>query len=84
MIWFLVFSVLITLWSRTDKVYPVTRATGEYSYLLMFFFWPIVLLYHLVRSRGVEGLMLYLGFASTYMAPYIAQLLAWVVGNHAS
>jgi len=81
-VWLLVFSILVTLWSRSD--YTVTRATGEYSYLLMFFFWPIVLLYHLVRSRGVEGLMLYVGFVSTYIAPYVAQVFAWVVRDHAS
>ena len=84
MVWFLVFSILVTLWSRNDKLYPVTRARGEYSYLLMFFFWPIVLLYHLVHSRGAEGLMLYLGFALTYMAPYLMQVLTWAASGHAS
>jgi hypothetical protein len=83
-LWVLVFSILVTLWSRNDKIYPVTRSKGDYSYLLMFFFWPIVLLYHLVRSRGSEGLMLYLGFIATYMAPYLSQVLVWVVGSHAS
>jgi hypothetical protein len=83
-LWLLVYSILITLWSRNDKVYPVTRAKGEYSYLLMFFFWPVVLLYHLVRSRGAEGLMLYLGFALTYMAPYLMQVLIWAAKGHAS
>lgn len=37
-----VFSILVTLWTRYDLVNG-TQAQREYSYLLMFFFWVIVL-----------------------------------------
>jgi hypothetical protein len=78
MLWLFVFSVSVTLWSRNDERYPVTRSRGDYSYLLMFFFWPVVLLNHAVRSRGVEGLVLYLGFLGVYFAPYFVQMAVWV------
>jgi hypothetical protein len=71
----LVFSILVTLWAWDDELYPVSRATGEYSYLLMFFFWPVVLLYHLVHSRGFRGFMMYVGFLSMNLAPYFMQAL---------
>jgi hypothetical protein len=83
-LWIVVFSILVTVWSRNDNRYVVPRATRDYSYLLMFFFWPMVLLYHLVRSRGTEGLMMYVGFLATYTAPYVIQVLTWVVNTHAS
>jgi hypothetical protein len=75
-LWLVVFSILVTLWAREDR-----RATGidrEYSWLLMFFFWPVVLAYHLIKSRRFEGAMLYAGFVAVYLAPNYAQLVAWV------
>ena len=81
MLWLLVFTVLITFWARSDTAAPPGK---EYSTLLMFFFWPIVLAYHLIRSRGLEGLIMYVGFLAVYLAPNYAQLVTWVCCGHAS
>ena len=83
-LWTLVFSVLVTWWSRVDGTEGAARAKWEWSALLMFFFWPVVLLYHLARSRGAEGLMLYLGFIAVYLAPYFVQLSVWAYGTQSS
>jgi len=77
-LWTLVFSILVTLWARNDDRYPVTRSRGDYSYLLMFFFWPVVLLNHALRSRGIEGAVLYVGFMAIYFVPYFVQMAAWL------
>jgi len=77
-LWTLVFSILVTLWARNDDRYPVTRSKGDYSYLLMFFFWPVVLLNHALRSRGMEGAVLYVGFMAIYSVPYFVQMAVWL------
>jgi hypothetical protein len=75
-LWTVVYSVLVTLWARADG--RASNVERDYSWLLMFFFWPVVLAYHLVKSRRFEGLMLYLGFMATYLAPNFAQVIASV------
>ena len=77
-LWNVAFAALVTLWSRNDDRWPITRSRGDYSYLLMFFFWPVVLLNHAIRSRGIEGLVLYLGFLGICSAPYIVQVIVYV------
>jgi hypothetical protein len=84
MLWYFVFSVLVTLWARNDIVHRVPPAGREYSYLLMFFFWPVVLPYHLLRSRGFEGLLLFIGFLGICVAPYVVQVVTWAYGTHGS
>jgi hypothetical protein len=83
-VWTFVFSVLVTWWSYVDGTEGTARGKWELSALLMFFFWPVVLLYHLVRSRAVEGVMLYLGFIAVYLAPYLVQLSVWAYGTQSS
>jgi hypothetical protein len=83
MLWYLAFAILVTLWSKNDLASRGPDTAREYSYLLMFFFWPVVLPYHLVRTRGVEGAILFLGFLVIYMAPQIVQLYVWA-SRHAA
>lgn len=71
-LWLVVFAVLVTLWAREDR--RASRTERDYSWLLMFFFWPVVLAHHLIRSRRVEGVVLYLGFVAVYLAPNYVQL----------
>ena len=75
--WIAAFSVLVALWAREDN----RRGEGrprEYSWLLMIFFWPVVLAWHLVKTRGLEGFVLYLGFIAIYLAPTYLRMVAWV------
>lgn len=83
-LWYFVFSVLVTLWARNDIADRAPAVSREYSHLLMFFFWPVVLPYHLLKSRGVEGLVLFIGFLAIYIAPYVVQVITWVNSTHAS
>ncbi len=81
MLWMLVFGILVTAWAKTDA--RAIRPQSEYSYLLMFFFWPLVLPYHLVRSRGLEGLVLFVGFLTICLAPNLVQIITAVYVEHA-
>jgi hypothetical protein len=75
-LWLVVFSVLVTLWAREDR--RARPTDKDYSWLLMFFFWPVVLAYHLIKTRRAEGALLYIGFVAVYLAPNYAQLTMWV------
>jgi hypothetical protein len=54
---------------------PNSRAS--YPDFLIFLIWPLMLPIHLVRSRGVEGLVLFVGFVGMYVAPYFVQVFIW-------
>lgn len=71
------FAILVALWAKNDLASRAPDTAREYSYLLMFYFRPIVLPYRLVRTRGVEGAILFPGFLATCMASQIVQLFVW-------
>ena len=74
--WLVVFSVLTALWAREDR--RAGAAGPGHSWLLMVFFWPVALAYHLVKTRGLEGFVLYMGFLAIYLAPNYIRWLTWV------
>ena len=73
--WLLAFSVLVCLWAREDR--RAGAAANDHSWLLMFFFWPVTLAWHLARTRALEGFVLYMGFLAIYLAPIYVRWLTW-------
>jgi hypothetical protein len=47
--------------------------------LFLYVLWPLVMAYYLVKSRGVRGLLVVLGFLVTYVGAYMFGALAAVV-----
>jgi hypothetical protein len=82
-VWFLSFSILVTLWAYNDRNNHRGQEPRDYPYFLMFLFWPVVLLYHLMRSRHLKGLAIYLAFLATYLAPYLASYVYFATYKHA-
>jgi hypothetical protein len=82
MLWYFGFSVLVAVWLKNDIAERGSPATREYPNFIIFLIWPILLPYHLLKTRGVEGLLLFVGFVATYIAPYFVQLATWA--THAS
>ena len=76
-LWLLVFALLVAMWivkepHQTDKS-PVSGLG-----MIAFIAWPIVLPYHLVKTRGVEGLVQFLGFLALQFLPFFCGLFAYV------
>ena len=72
-IWLVVFVVLIAFWCDKDRVgknWPF-----EFGYFV-YLFWPAVLPYYLFKTRGVDGLVMYVGFVALYVMPNIM----WILG----
>jgi hypothetical protein len=77
LLWVLAFALLVALWAKNDKELRNEQKPFEYSFFV-FLFWPFVLPYHLIRSRGVEGLLMFIGFLAMHELPYYIATLAWV------
>ena len=72
-LWMIAFVILISMWCKKDQ-----EGRQEFTNigLMALIFWPIVLPYYLVKTRGVEGLILFIGFSSLYISPN----LSWLIG----
>ena len=75
-LWVIVFALLVALWTKNDKDKDHEQKPYEYSFFV-FLFWPIVLPYHLIRSRGMEGLLMFLGFLAMHELPSVVATMTW-------
>ena len=73
MLWLFVFSVLVAVWLKNDILERGSATSRQYPHFVLFLVWPLLLPYQLIASRGIEGVVLFLGFLAIYMAPYAAQ-----------
>lgn len=74
--WNICFSVLIAMWVMEDsKRFGISRHMG--FGLLALLFWPLVLLYHLPKTRGLDGMVSYIGFCGLFTAPFFLGLTAY-------
>jgi hypothetical protein len=70
------FAVCVAVWGIEDfKEYDKKPIIG-YRILLLFF-WPITLIYHLGATRGIDGIHSYFGFLALYMGPFVMSLYAY-------
>jgi hypothetical protein len=77
MLWYFAFSILVGVWLKNDMFARDPTARSSYPDFLIFLIWPLLLPIHLVKSRGIEGLVLFIGFVGMYVAPYFVQVFIW-------
>jgi hypothetical protein len=75
-LWAIIFALVVALWTSSDAKSRDLYKPYEYSYFV-FLLWPFVLPYHLVKTRGTEGLLMFLGFLGLYLLPFLSGLVAW-------
>ncbi|MVF14957.1 hypothetical protein FT643_22785 [Ketobacter sp. MCCC 1A13808] len=75
--WAFIFAILIAVWSVKEPMQKKFSASFEFS-AAVYFAWPLVLPYYLYKTRGYEGLILFLGFAALYLTPFLSGLVAYV------
>jgi hypothetical protein len=81
-LWTFAFSLLISVWLKNDMIASGMETGAQVPGYVIFLFWLLVLPYHLVKSRGAIGLMLFAGFLALYFAPWFVELMVWA--QHAS
>jgi len=75
-IWSVSFSMVIALWANNDAKIKGLYKPYEYSYFVLLF-WPVVLPYHLIKTRGTEGMLMFLGVIFVFFLPFVSGLVAW-------
>ena len=76
LLWSFIFALVIALWTNNDAKAQGLYRPYEYSYFI-FLFWPVVLPYHLVKTRKIEGLMVFLGVLLLFVLPFFTSLFVW-------
>ncbi len=77
MLWSAVFSLLMAFWTHLDARARDMYEPFEYAYLI-FIFWPVILPYHLIKTRGYEGFLMYGGVVGLYLFPLFSALVVWI------
>lgn len=68
--WMIVFTLLVVLWTLADQRAKAAHVPLDFS-LWFLVFWPIALPIYLIRTRGVEGLVCFVGFVALYCSPTV-------------
>lgn len=76
-LWAFIFAILVAVWAVNEPKQRDFSAPFEFSAFL-YFAWPIVLPYYLYKTRGYEGVILFLGFAAMYLTPFLSGLVAYI------
>ncbi len=75
-LWGLVFVVLTIIWAYYDA--PSKKFQRPFSFgFLVYLFWPIAFPYYLIKTRGIEGLLIFMGFLALLFGPWLAGLVAY-------
>lgn len=68
--------VLVGTWVLYDRKSGSFDRPFDFG-LFLYLFLPVLLLYYLVRSRGYEGVVTYMGFTSIYFLPEFFGLISY-------
>jgi len=75
--WATVFVILSILWAYYDADKSDFEKPFDFGFLV-YIFWPIAFPWYLVKTRGVEGLLLFFGFISLWLSPWLFGLVTYV------
>jgi len=76
-IWGVVFFLLSILWAYYDADRSDFEKPFDFGFLV-YVFWPVAFPWYLVKTRGAEGMLLFIGFISIWLGPWVAGLVAYV------
>lgn len=74
--WILAFAFLVALWARADAATQKVHRTLDFSFYFLAM-WPLALPYYLVKTRGPEGVIYFIGFTAIHFAPFLFGLIAY-------
>jgi len=76
-LWGLLYVFLTIIWCLADaKEKKIERPFD--AGLIMYLFWPILFPGYLIKTRGIEGLVYFIGFLSIWAGPWLTGLVAYV------
>ena len=75
-LWGIIFIVLNIMWAIADTESNDFEKPFDFGFL-MYIFWPIAFPYYLFATRGIEGIVLFIGFVSIWLGPWLAGIVAY-------
>ncbi|WP_428622455.1 hypothetical protein [Sedimenticola sp.] len=75
-LWGLISLILTIIWAVADSETNNFDKPFDFGFL-MYVFWPIALPYYLCKTRGADGLILFIGFIGIWLGPWLAGLVAY-------
>jgi hypothetical protein len=76
-LWVLVFLVLSIMWVYADAKERSFHKPFDFGFIA-YVLWPVVFPWYLITTRGVEGLVLFMGFLMIWFGPWLAGVVAYV------
>lgn len=75
-LWGFIFLIVTIIWVMADSETSDFHKPFDFGFL-MYIFWPIALPYYLISTRGVEGIVLFIGLIGIWLGPWFAGLVAY-------
>ena len=77
LVWGIVFVMLSILWAYYDADRIDFEKPLDFGFLV-YVFWPVAFPWYLVKTRGVDGVLVFFGFILIWLGPWLAGLVAYV------
>ena len=76
-IWNFIFFIFTVLWVKYDAQENHFPCPFEFDFLV-YLYWPVAFPWYLIKTRGIEGILLLSGFVALLFAPWVSGLIAYV------
>lgn len=76
-LWGFIFIVLSIMWAYADARQRNFHKPFDFGFLA-YVLWPIVFPWYLVTTRGIKGILLFFGFLTCWLGPWLAGLITYV------
>ncbi|GGC05764.1 hypothetical protein GCM10011352_34940 [Marinobacterium zhoushanense] len=76
-LWAFMFFILSTMWSAQDSKLRNISRPFDFGFLI-YILWPISFPTYLVATRGMEGIVMFLGFLVIWCGPWLLGLVSYV------
>jgi|CEGE01.1.fsa_nt_gi hypothetical protein len=76
-LWAFMFFILSTMWSAQDSKARNIHRPFDFGFII-YILWPISFPAYLIATRGVEGIITFLGFLAIWCGPWLLGLVSYV------
>ena len=75
-LWSIVFVILSIIWAYNDSTTKKFHKPFDFSFIA-YILWPVVFPWYLISTRGIEGVVIFLGFLLLWSGPWFAGLVVY-------
>lgn len=76
-IWGAIFLFLTIYWAYYDAERDDFEKPFDFGFFI-YVFWYVAFPWYLIKTRGIEGVLLLIGFLTIWLAPWLAGLITYV------